>query len=64
MYSWEIHTELEKNNYIIPVEIYNKICESPQVLKIKYEPFCDSYELYTTDGYCWRFKIVKEKKGI
>ena len=60
MYSWEIHTELERNNYVISVEIYNKICESPQVLKIKYEPFGDSYELYTTDGYYWRFKIVKE----
>ena len=64
MYSWEIYTELERNNYVISIELYNKICESPQVLKIKYEPFGSYYELSTTDGYNWRFKVEKEKKGI
>lgn len=62
MYSWEIHSELERNNYVISVEIYNKICDSPQVQKIKYEPFGDYYELSTEDGYYLKFKVIKEKK--
>lgn len=60
MYSWEIHAELERNNYIISVEIYNEICKSPQVQKIKYEPFGDYYELYTNDEYYWKFRVIKE----
>ena len=60
MYSWEIHNELEKYNYVIPLCVYDNICNSQQVRRIKYEPFDDCYELYTTDGYYWRFKIVKE----
>lgn len=62
MYSWEIHGELERNNYVISVETYKKICDSPQVYKIKYEPFGDYYELSTTDGYYWKFKV--ERKDI
>ena len=37
MFSWEIRDELEKYNYRISSEIYKKICDSPQIQKIKYE---------------------------
>lgn len=62
MYSWEIHNELSKSNYIISSEVYKKICDSPQIQKIKYEPFGDYYEIYTNDGYYWRFKVERNDK--
>ena len=60
MYSWEICNELEKYNYLIPSEIYKEICDSPQIKNIKYESFGDCYELYTNDGYYWKFRVIKE----
>lgn len=59
MFSWEIRDELEKYNYRISSEIYKKICDSPQIQKIKYEPFGDYYELYTDDGYYYKFTVYK-----
>ena len=63
MFSWEIRDELEKHNYRISSEIYKKICDSPQIQKIKYEPFGDYYELYADDGYYFKFTVYKENKG-
>ena len=59
MFSWEIRDELEKYNYRISSEIYKKICDSPQIQKIKYEPFGDYYELYTDDGCYYKFTVYK-----
>ena len=59
MFSWEIRDELEKYNYRISSEIYKKICASPQIQKIKYEPFGDYYELYTDDGCYYKFTVYK-----
>lgn len=62
MYSWEIHAILEKYNYVIPLDVYYNICESPQVQIIKFVSLGDYYELSTTDGYYCKFTIDKEKK--
>lgn len=62
MFSWEIHNKLEKYNYKISSDIYKEICNSPQVCKIKYEPFGDYYELYTYDGYYWKFTVTKKNR--
>ena len=59
MFSWEIRDELEKYNYRISSEIYKKICDSPQIQKIKYESFGDYYELYTDDGCYYKFTVYK-----
>lgn len=63
MYSWEIQRELEKYNYNIPASCYNEICgidNNPQIVRIKYEPYGDYFEMYTNDGYSWRFKVYRD----
>ena len=60
MYSWEINQFLEQRNYNIDSEDYIKICNSSsQISKIKYEPFGNYFEMWTSDGYYWKFKVKK-----
>ena len=61
MYSEEIEGLLKIKNYIIDSKEYFKIVKtSPQIDHIKYNPFEDNIEMYTTDNY--KFK-VKVKRG-
>lgn len=58
MYSWEIDELMRISNYYISSDAYLKInAESPQVIRVKYEPFNDNFEMETNDGYQWRFKV-------
>lgn len=44
MYSYEINELLTKNNFRIQLDVYLKICESPQVCRVKYNPYGDCVE--------------------
>lgn len=57
MYSWEIKAILEEYNYNIPSNIYTAISQSEQIIKIKFDAYNDDYELWTSDGGYWRFKV-------
>lgn len=60
LYSHEIQNIILKNSYIIPSELYLKICDtSSQISSIKFDPFDDSHQISTNDGYGWKLKIVK-----
>lgn len=59
MYSYEIQELLELRNYFISCKEYIKIIKSPQIDHIKYEN--QSFKVWTTDGYVFRFKLRKEK---
>ena len=50
MYSYEISELLTRSNYRIPSDVYWKICESPQVCRVKYNPYGDCIEIWTSDG--------------
>lgn len=60
MYSWEIddylrsrNWELTKNEYIYVSDI--KV--NPQISRIKFEPFNNSFYMETSDGYNWIFRL-------
>ena len=58
MYSWEISQILEQNNYNVTVDVYNEICKSSQISRVKYEPFGDYFEIWTKDNYYWKFQVI------
>lgn len=61
MFSWEINNTLQKENYILTGEEYIDVCKnSPQISQIKYNGFDDSYEIWTTDNYYWKFSLTRK----
>ena len=65
MYSWEIQNKLQKENYILTGEEYIDICKnSPQISRIKYNGFGDSYEMWTTDNYYWKFSLTRKGDNL
>lgn len=62
MYSYEIEKILESENYNIPSKMYSRICkESPQITRMKYDAFSNSYEIWTIDDYYWKFNVHSEE---
>ena len=65
MYSWEIQNKLQKENYILTGEEYIDICKnSPHISRIKYNDFGDSYEMWTTDNYYWKFSLTRKGDNL
>lgn len=63
MYSWQIAETLEKNDYNIDSETFIKIInESSQIDHSKYTPYGDCFEIWTDDGYYWRFQVYEKEK--
>ena len=59
MYSYEINQTLESQNYNIDSKLYIDICNtSPQISRVKYEPFEDNFNIWTNDNYHWIFKVI------
>lgn len=62
MYSHEIDQTLKSQNYNVDADTYLHICNSsPQVTHVKYNPYSDSFELWTKDGYYWKIKIYRKE---
>lgn len=64
MYSHEIKELLEYKKYLLKVEEYLLICNtSPQINRVKYNAYDDSFEIWTDDKYYWNFKLEKKCKN-
>lgn len=68
MYSWEIDEILRNNNFNLESRVYLNVFNnerSPQIKSVLYNGYMDDFEVITTDGYCWRFKVyfTPELKG-
>lgn len=60
MYSTEIDSYLRSRNWYLTKEEYIYVSDtkaSPQICRIKYEPFDNSFYMETNDGYNWSFGI-------
>lgn len=61
MYSWEIEELLKLRNYILESDEYLYICRNSQQLDhIKYNPYEDNFEAWSTDNYYFKFKVKKK----
>lgn len=61
MYSHEIDQTLKSENYNIRSDTYLRICDSsPQITHIKYDPYSDSFELWSTDNYYWKINVYRK----
>lgn len=49
-------------NYLITIKEYLEICTSPQIDRIKYNPYDDTLYLHTKDNYETTFKIYKKER--
>jgi len=62
MYSYEIVKTLESQNYNIDSETYMDICNtSPQISRVKYDPYDNKYEIWTNDNFYWKFNIYRKE---
>ena len=60
MYSWEIQKLLELRNYVLSVKEYFDLCDnSPQIVRVTYNPYEDSFLIKTSDNYEFKFKVRK-----
>lgn len=60
MYSHEVEQLLKIKNYLLTYKEFIQITRSsPQINHIKYNPFEDNIEMYTTDNYKFVLKIKK-----
>ena len=62
MYSHEIDDLIKRSNYLLSRSDYLKISPvtSPQIARISYDPFKDSFEIWTYDDHHWKFRVKKE----
>lgn len=62
MYSYEIEELIELRNYLLTIQEYVQIIKtSPQIDHVQYKK--DHFELFTEDGYKFKFKIKQCKKN-
>lgn len=62
MYSHEIQQLLELRNYLITnIEYFNIIDTSPQINRVRYNPYCDEFETWTNDNYYFKYKVYLKK---
>ena len=58
MYSSEIDKIIEQSNHNINSRLYQDICAtSPQISRVKYEPYGDFFDMWTKDGFHWNFRV-------
>lgn len=64
MYSHEIDQLLKIRNYLLESEEYAHVMRtSPQIDHVKYSPYTDDFETWTSDNYYWKYKVyIKDKK--
>lgn len=60
MYSYEIADIMQRHNNNINADTYIHIIQtSPQINHIIYKPFGNYFEMWSNDGYYWKFTIYK-----
>lgn len=63
MYSYEIDSMIKgKNGVLSPQEYLNvtDIRQNPQISRVKYDPYTDSFFIATKDGFSWTIKLKIE----
>lgn len=60
MYSYEILELLKRNNNVLNINDYIKVCQSSQIIKVKYSSFFNNYEVWTNDNYYYKFSVRKD----
>lgn len=61
MYSYEITQTLESQDYNLDSGTYINICHtSPQISRVKYDPYSNSFEVWTNDNSYWRFSVHRK----
>ena len=65
MYSYEIDQILKSQNYNIDSETYIDICNtSPQISRVKYNPYDNKYEIWTSDNYSWKINVYRKENEL
>lgn len=61
MYSYEINQTLESQDYNLDSETYINICHtSPQISRVKCDPYSNSFEIWTNDDNYWKFSVHRK----
>lgn len=63
MYSFEIDNYLRSRNWLLNQEEYlhvTNLNNSPQISRISYSAYDNSFVMYTNDNYIWKFYIKGE----
>ena len=64
MYSWEIQQLMEYKNYLLTCKEYiDMVFGSSQITRVRYNPYSNDYEIWTTDDYYVRFKVKALEKN-
>ena len=64
MYSYEIENLMKCKQYLLDIKEYFYVCDtSPQIARIKYNSYCDDFEMWTYDQYYWKFKVRRIEYG-
>ena len=59
MYSHEIQALLERNNHTISSDVYrNIVINSSQIDHVRYDPYQEFFQAWTSDGHYWKFRVV------
>lgn len=62
MYSHEIKELLEVKKFLINNYEYLQIMNtSPQISRVKYNPYEDNFETWTKDNYYFKYKVYIKK---
>ena len=58
MYSWEITDFLKSRHYEISAYEYSKMLDgSTQIVRVKYNAYSNSFDMWDRDGMYWSFKV-------
>ena len=62
MFSNEIDKLVKEHGYNLPCSVYLTLSPttSPQITRIKYNPFSNQFEIWTDDGYYWKFSVWRD----
>ena len=65
MYSYEIKQFLHECNNILSREEFLEITDinrNPQIVSMKYDTVEDKYEIVTSDGYFFKFMVLRDNE--
>ena len=62
MLSFEIDKIMREHDWNLPCSVYLALSSttSPQIARIKYDPFSNQFEIWTYDGYYWKFGVKRD----
>lgn len=65
MYSYEIDKIIKSQSYNIDSVTYIDICNtSPQISRVKYDPYNNKYEISTNDNYYWKINVYRKENEL